>query len=156
MVTLDTASADLADAIEQALPGWVERSVARLAGSGPGRAQALAGPAAAAGREAAAAVGAQVRELLQLDVEQQRATPLGLLRGAVAYPTAVLRAAAVAPVARSAERARLFPDDVYDLAPAAFADVDPALAGPGLAWGVHKAATVLGRQQSAAADGRRR
>ena len=30
---------------------------------------------------------------------------------------------------------RAFPDDVYDLTPATFADVDPALGDPGLEWG---------------------
>jgi hypothetical protein len=33
----------------------------------------------------------------------------------------------------------MFPDDDYGLTPASFADIDPALAEPGLAWGAAKA-----------------
>ena len=40
-----------------------------------------------------------------------------------------------------------FPDDVYDLVPASFADVDPSLHEPGLLWGAAKAHTVLVRRK---------
>lgn len=100
---------------------------------------------AQAGRQAAAEVGAAVRELLAMDIDEQAATPLSLLRAAVRYPTAVLEAAGAPPAARDEVRARLFPDDVYDLAPATFADVDPCLADLGVAWGASKAFTHLQR-----------
>jgi len=57
----------------------------------------------------------------------------------VRYPTEVLRAAGARPVARDPIQVRLLPDDVYDLSPATFADIDPALAEPGLMWGAAKA-----------------
>lgn len=130
----------LADAIEAALAGWVERSVARVS-TAAGRPvdDGLRAAAAEAGRRASAEVGAQVRALLRLDVDEQRTTPLTLLRGAVRYPTDVLRAAGVPPVARDEVQRELFPGDVYDLAPATFGDVDAALAEPGLIWGAAKA-----------------
>ncbi|MDQ2825886.1 MAG: hypothetical protein M3Y04_02780, partial [Actinomycetota bacterium] len=77
--------------------------------------------------------------LLAADIDDQRTTPLALLRGAVRYPTAVLRAAGVAEVERDPIQARLLPDDPYDLSPATFADVDPSLAEPGMVWGAAKA-----------------
>lgn len=95
--------------------------------------------ARAAGRRAADEVGAQVRALVEADIDEQRTTPLSLLRAAVRYPTEVLRAAGVPPVDRDPVQARLLPDDVYDLSPATFADVDPALAEPGMVWGAAKA-----------------
>jgi hypothetical protein len=107
----------------------------RLATPGP----AVHEAAREAGRRAAAEVGAQVRALLDADVDDQRTTPLALLRSAVRYPTDVLRAAGVPPVDRDPVQARLFPGDLYDLAPATFADVDPALAEPGMVWGAAKA-----------------
>jgi len=73
-----------------------------------------------------------------------------LLRAAVRYPTAVLRAAGVPPVARDDQQVHLFPDDDYDLAPANFADVDPALAEPGLVWGAAKAYVHLQRHKRVA------
>lgn len=126
----------LADAIVAALPGWVERSVARYVDVAD---PAVADATRQAGRRAAEDVGAQVRALLRADIDEQRTTPLSLLRGAVRYPTAVLRDAGVPPVDRDPIQVRLLPEDLYDLSPASFADVDPALAEPGMVWGAAKA-----------------
>ncbi|MBV8160204.1 MAG: hypothetical protein JO265_04710, partial [Acidimicrobiia bacterium] len=66
---------------------------------------------------------------------------------AVRFPAAVLAAAGVPPVRRDEQQERLFPADVYDLAPATFADVDPALADVALAWGAAKAFEHLQRHK---------
>jgi hypothetical protein len=126
----------LADAVVDALPGWVERSVARRAGR---MTDEVAEAARAVGRRAAEEVGAEIRALVEADIDEQRTTPLSLLRAAVRYPTEVLREAGVPPVDRDPFQARLLPDDVYDLSPATFADIDPALAEPGMVWGASKA-----------------
>ncbi len=142
----------LADAVDDALPGWVERCVgAHLDHLAAGPARDLAEASAReAGKRARAEVGPAVRDLLVLDVDQQRLNPLSLLRDAVRYPTTVLKAAG-APVPRRDEfAARTFPDDVYDLSPASFADVDPALHEPGLMWGAAKAHVILHRRRSEA------
>jgi hypothetical protein len=145
---VDKQAAALADAIEAAIPGWVERSVARVRTAWKGELDDEVRDAAAdAGRQAVAEVGPQVRALLEADIDEQGTTPLSLLRGAVRFPTAVLRAAGVPPVRRDEQQERLFPDDVYDLAPATFADVDPSLAEVGLAWGAAKAYEHLQRHK---------
>ena len=131
----------LADAIEAALPGWVERAVARRMAEAGRSEPAVAAAAAAAGAQARREVAPRVRALLDADIDEQRTTPLSLLREAVRYPTEVLRAAGVEPVERDEMQERLFPYDVYDLSPATFADVHPDLAEPGLAWGAAKAWT---------------
>ena len=130
----------LAQAVEDALPGWVERAVeARLrAAFGQADPAALA-EARRAGAEARAEVGGRVRALLAQDIDEQRANPLAILRTAVRYPTGVLRAAGAPPVARDDFARERFPDDVYGLTPASFADVDPALAQLGIEWGAAKA-----------------
>ena len=131
----------LADAVVVAVPGWVERSVARILTAwqgGPPDPEVLVA-ARDAGRRAAVEVGGQVRALLAADIDEQRSTPLALLRSAVRYPTEVLQAAGVPPVDRDPIQVRLLPSDLYDLSPASFADVDPALAEPGLVWGAAKA-----------------
>jgi hypothetical protein len=43
---------------------------------------------------------------------------------------------------------RAFPEDLYALTPASFADVDPALHEPGLMWGAAKAHAHLVRRRS--------
>jgi hypothetical protein len=130
----------LAEALRTALPGWVERSVvARATGAGRPVDDELMAAAADAGAAAGREVGDQLAELLALDVDEQRTNPLSLLRGAVRYPTAVLRAAGVPPVERDRFAIERFPDDDYDLSPAAFGDVDPSLVDLGVTWGAAKA-----------------
>jgi len=123
---------NLADAVEAALPGWVAACVAA-------RAQGLEDEARAAGERAVVDVLPGLRALLAADVDEQRTTPLALLRGVVRYPTEVLRAAGVPPVPRDAFAAERFPDDPYDLTPASFADFGPEVGEAGLAWGAAKA-----------------
>jgi hypothetical protein len=143
----------LADAVEDVLAGWVERSVARIVvayrGSEPTDVVAAARDA---GAVAVAEVGPALRTLLAEDVDEQRTSPLALVRQAVRYPTGVLRAAGVPEVVRDEFRERAFPDDVYDLSPATWQDIDPALHEPGLIWGAWKAKTVLDRRRE---EGRR-
>jgi uncharacterized protein (DUF2236 family) len=144
----------LADAVQAALPGWVERSVeqvhvARVLRRPPPDVREAA---AHAGRATADDVGPRVRALLALDIDEQRTNPLALLRGAVRYPTEVLRAAGVPAVRRDEFAARQFPDDDYDLTPTSFAEIDPELHEPGLVWGAAKAHVHLARRR---ADGQR-
>lgn len=143
----------LAEGVEAALPGWVARSVHRLLIAWQGAVpEAVAEEAAAAGRTARARIGPRLRTLLATDVDAQSTGPLSVVRDAVRYPTEVLRRAGVPPVVRDAFAERAFPDDVYDLTPATFADLDPALHEPGVRWGAAKAFVVLARRR---AEGRR-
>jgi hypothetical protein len=130
----------LADGIEAALPGWVVRSVER-------RAPGLRAEAEAAGERARAEIGPLVRALLDTDVDRQWTNPLQLVRRAVAFPTAVLHAAGVSPGPRDSFAEKVFPEDVYDLSPASFADLDPALTEPGIEWGAAKAHVVMQRRR---------
>ena len=139
----------LADAIEEALPRWVTRSVERILVAWSGAADpAVMADASAAGMRAVDEVMPRLRALLAADVDEQRTNPLSLLREAVRYPTGVLRAAGVPAVVRDDFDERAFPDDDYGLTPAAFADVDPALHEPGLVWGAAKAHVHLTRRRA--------
>jgi hypothetical protein len=131
----------LADGIEAALPGWVEASVARTMGAeGCPVPETVRADAEAAGARARADVGPRVRALLEADIDEQGTTPLAIVRtAAVPYPTAVLRRAGVPAAARDDFATSAFPDDVYDLSPATFADLSPELADAGMAWGAAKA-----------------
>jgi hypothetical protein len=135
----------LADAVEQALPGWVERSVeGRFPGPLP---PPVRQRAREAGRLAGREVGGRLRHLLTLDIDRQWTNPMALLRGAVRYPTQVLVEAGAPAPSRDREAVRLHPDDRYDLVPAFFADIDPALHQPGLVWGAAKAHVHLTRRR---------
>jgi hypothetical protein len=149
---LDAYATALVEAVEREVPGWVERSVVRIAAAYRGRADTDVRAAAVdAGRRAATEVGNELRTLLERDIDEQATTPLTILRWAVRYPTDVLRSLGVPPVERDEQQERLFPEDDYDLAPANFADVSPELTEPGLVWGAAKAHAHLQRRRGAEA-----
>ena len=145
---LASYSAQLADAVEAVLPGWVERCVARFVpidGEVAPRVQAV-------GLEVRDEIGGAVRHLLSTDLDDQRTNPLNILRSGVTGPTRLLQSLGVPPVARDEFDERMFPDDVYGLTPASFVDVDPSLHEPGLRWGAAKAYVF---QQRRRIEGRR-
>ena len=89
-----------------------------------------------------------LRELLELDAEQQRTNPLAVLRAATAPIGRFLASVGATPVERDEFGQRSFPDDVYGLAPATWADIDASLLEPGIEWGAWKAATIIGRRRT--------
>jgi hypothetical protein len=141
-------AAALADRIDEAIPGWIDRSVRRvLADQGIAVDDVVAERIRDAGRAARESGGRRVRALLSTDIDAQAGNPLAVLRSLVPHATAVLASAGARPVARDEFSVRHFPDDVYDLTPASFADVDPALHEPGLVWGAAKAHVHLARRR---------
>ena len=133
-----------------AVPAWIERCVDRsMARAGLEPTREVREATAAAARRAADEVDEQLRRLLARDIDEQSTTPLELARRAVRHPTEVLQAHGVPPANRDEFRRERFPDDPYDLVPATFADVDPALQEPGLAWGAAKAHLHLHRHRQA-------
>ena len=141
-------STALADAVEAALPAWVDRSVRRrVHEAGRSMDDALEERTRTAGAECAAATMPRLRELLAQDPGDQRSTPLTILRDAARYPSAVLDEAGVPATRRDEFDERALPWDVHALAPASFADVDESLAEPGLVWGAAKAHLHLARRR---------
>lgn len=139
----------LADGIEATLGVWVARGVVERAEAWrPGMGAEVADAAHAAGDQVTCEVIPTLRRLLDTDVDAQRTGPLAVLRGAVAVPTALLADLGVPPVERDEQAERLHPDDVYDLVPGAFADIDPDLREVGLLWGAAKAHVVMARRRA--------
>lgn len=134
-------AAELLVGLDAALVGWVERSIVERV---PSISAELAVGAAERTREA---VLPRLRALLLADVDVQSAGPLGILRDAVGEATAVLTDAGVPRPRRDEFAVRNFPDDPYELGPATFDDVDPALHDLGLRWGAAKAHLVLARRR---------
>ena len=145
----------LAADVEAALPGWVERAVARRlrewggAEAPPVHRAGSAVRSGAARDEIAPAVAglpAPGRRRAAHDAARDRA-PAPCASRPRSWPTL-----GVPPVVRDEVAEQAIPDDVYDLAPGAWADVDDALTEPGLTWGAAKAYVVLARRRS---EGRR-
>src|SRR5436190_130522 len=83
-----------------AMPPWVERSISDRfrAWRGEEPSDALRAAARAAAEATVDDLEAPLRDLLAQDVDAQRGNPLAVVRRAVVWPTAVLRAAGVPPV----------------------------------------------------------
>jgi hypothetical protein len=145
---LDDYSAGLLSAVDAAVPGWIERSVASvLAAQGLEVTAEIAERARAAGQLARTDIETNLRALLSADVDEQRTTPLAVVRAAVSHATEVLAAAGATPVRRGEFDVRAFPEDLFALAPASWAAVDPELVTPGLIWGAWKAKQHLARHR---------
>jgi hypothetical protein len=130
----------LADGIDESMAPWVVRCVTSIMTAWRGQCPPdVAAAAAQAGAEARAEVTPRVRALLDADIDEQRSTPLAIVRSAVRFPTAVLAAAGCPEVVRDDFAVRAFPADVYDLSPASLADLSEDLRELGIVWGASKA-----------------
>ena len=135
-------STNLIEAFDAVALPWLQRLVdLRAPGMG-----ALP-PVVAVLTDGAESTVAELRALLELDIDDQQAGPLSVLRSAVRYPTKVLADAGVATVDRDDFAVQSFPNDVYDLSPASFGAVDAQLHEPGLVWGAAKAHVHLRRRR---------
>lgn len=139
----------LVAAVDAHVAGWAVRCVTGRWAQWRGCAASAEVQAAAeaAGERVRAEVVPALRDLVGADVDAQWTNPLSILRRAARHPTAALRELGVPAVERDDQAQRMFPDDAYDLTPASFADIDPALHEPGLVWGAAKAHVILRRRR---------
>ena len=146
---LQEASAALIDGVGRALPDWAARTVDGLLAAwgriDPAQRREVTAEARAAGQAAARRVAAELAELFTLDAAEQRATPLEIIRSAVAEPTAVLAEAGVPDVVRDRFDERSWPGDRFGLVPRTLRDLDPDLAAVHFAWGIAKAGVLRAR-----------
>jgi hypothetical protein len=146
---LGEASAALIDGVRRALPDWAAREADGLLADWGGldreRRRQVVGDARAAGETAARRLATELEALLALDPAEQRATPLEIIRRAVAEPTAVLAAAGLPDVVRDPFDERSWPDDRFGLVPRTLRDLDPDLAAVHFAWGIAKAGVLRAR-----------
>ena len=139
--------------VERALPGWIQRRVLELVEAWGGvvereRWDEVRAAAQVAGEQATTRVLATLRQLLTVDPDEQRATPLQIARTATWEPTALLRGLGVPEVVRDEHDERTWPDDAYGLVFASFAELgDDELAAQHLVWGVAKATVVRARHE---------
>jgi len=94
------------------------------------------------------AVHSRLEDLLSRDVLEQRSNPLAVFRQATQPVTELLKNLGCLPVTRDEFDERSFPDDVYGLSPATWADIDEAMVEPGIEWGAWKAATIMMRKKN--------
>ena len=146
---LAVIAAELADRVEATLPGWIERLVLDRVRDWSGRVSAeVAAEAVVAAEAARRDAVPRMRTLLEVDIDQQAANPLEVLRGATRHAHEALARIGVPGVVRDDFARRSFPGDTYDLVPATWGDVDPSLHEVGLTWGAAKAFVHKARRRA--------
>lgn len=153
LALLHEASDAIVVGVEREVPGWVERSVkhildawGRTAPDDRARAER---DAVDAGQAATTRIVGELRALFLRDPEDQRSTPLEIVRGAYREPTAVLAAAGIPAVERDEFAERAWPDDTYGLVVHGLGDLgDEDLAPMQMAWGLAKAKVLRARRGS--------
>jgi hypothetical protein len=139
---MEQAATAIIDGVERLGAQWVVRTVLEVAG--PAGAD-LADDARRAGDAATARVVGQLRALFGAPPEQQRSTPLEIVRTLRHEATAVLAGGGVPAVERDPFEVRSFPDDVYGIVPRSLVDLGDEELGPLLlAWGMGKALAIRG------------
>ncbi len=147
---LDHFAKEFMTQIELALPAWVVGAV--LSRLTPSRLEQGRSLAQIAGQEAIDHLRDPLRELLSQDIDEQRTTPLSLVREAVPFATTVLVELGVDPVGRDGAAMRLHPADIYDLTPGGFAEFGEPTQQASLCWGAAKAHIHIQRRH---AEGKR-
>ena len=150
LARLREAAEALVTGVGPAVERWCVREVDRIVAAwgglaGDRRAEVLR-EAAGAGRAAGGRVAGELAALLAADPDDQRATPLEVVRTAVREPTGLLAAAGLPYVVRDPFEERSWPEDRYGLSPRTLRDVDEDLAAVHFAWGVAKAQVIRARR----------
>ena len=123
----------LAEAVAAAIPAWVGRTLrARAPDVGDDVVAGVTG-------EVEAEVLGDLRALLASDVDDQRQSPLAVVRRAAATVGGALDGLGVPRPARDDQQRALFPHDLHDVGPASFADLSEEAGQAGIAWGAAKA-----------------
>lgn len=144
-----TVASALLDAAVEATPSWVESAVHRVVVAqgldlDEGHVERLRDAAERARGYVASNLGA----LLATDIDQQRTTPLTILRDAARFPVEVLHGAGAREVHRIDVDRWAFPNDPFGVTPASLADLGPAVHEAGIAWGAAKAHVHLSRRRA--------
>ena len=139
-IELERYGADLVRAVDEGIVEWVLMTVTQVATAQLDTVPAgLAAQARIAGETVRAEVVPRMTALVSTDVDEQRSTPLSLVRDAQAHVTRVLREADVPPVARDPFDKELLTDDVYAVGPASFAEISFEAQDAAIRWGAAKA-----------------
>jgi hypothetical protein len=143
-------AADLLDAMVDAIPAWVRRTVeARAAGSEIALDEPQRGRIAQVASDLAAALTPQLEQVLTADVDGGSGSPLAVVRSGTGTLNDLLDELGIPRPARDDFSVSRFPEDRHDIGPAAFVDIDESVHEPGIMWGAARAHVHLRRRREA-------
>ena len=136
--------------VVDAIPGWVRRLTTERANAG-GAAVGAADLEWAA-EATTDLVAPDLMRILNADVDDGAGSPLAAVRAAVGPMTDLLQRTGAAQPPRDEFVAKAFPNDPFDLGPAAFSDIAAELHEPGSVWGAARAHVHLRRRRERAGN----
>ena len=147
---LRTAQDRIVTGVETHLPAWIATEATRILDAwgrlDPVEYQTAISAAQEFGASVTVRVAGELRNLFALDVADQRATPVQIVRSAYREPTGLLTDLGIPGVVRDAFDERVEPADIYGLSPQNLADLGGFELGPALAvWGVAKSRLLRAR-----------
>jgi len=147
---LRTAQDRIMVGVETHLPVWTETQVIRILDAwgrlDPDAYRTAITEVQDLGVTVTVRVVGELRALFALDVADQRATPVQIVRSSYREPTGVLAALGIPGVVRDAFDERVEPADIYGLSPQSLADLGDFELAPALAvWGIAKSRLLRAR-----------
>jgi hypothetical protein len=148
---MDEGAARILEGVEEHAAAWVLRAVTFILDAW-GRLDtseyvAAIAHARDAGAEGAERVVAELRAFFGTDVDDQRTTPLAIVRSLRIEATNVLKAAGVPAVERDRYEEQSFPDDIYGIVPKDLGELgDEDLGAALVAWGLGKSGVLRARR----------
>jgi hypothetical protein len=142
-------SRPLIDAVLDAIPGWVDRTIRARVGAMSGiDANELDDVIVRVSTEMVRNVAGDLSRLLAEDAERQTRNPLQVLRSdAAIINDALVRLGVPEPRRDDFDRAAM-PDDVHAIGPLTWRDLGDEVHEAGITWGAWKAATIMSRHTS--------
>ena len=123
----------LATLVVELFPDWATRSILTIAP------ESSEEDARAVGVTVASNLSPRLIELLSSDIDDQRQSPLALVRRHMYPLTAHLAELRASPAVRDPYDEEAFPADVFALGPKAWSDLGDDVSDAGLRWGAAKA-----------------
>ncbi len=146
-------SGEFANSVSEALSGWlVGIAVDRSVQGGVDPSGEVHERIVAVVRQLVADLEPRVRQAISADVDQPTGSPLAVLRDGIGPLNGLLSEIGAAPPRRDRVAVEIFPEDTYELGPAAFSDIDPSLQEAGITWGAARAHVHLQRRDGRGAS----
>lgn len=144
---LEPYPAALYSAVVANADAWLRRCVSKVTGGAAVVVSAAECDAVIA--RTAGVIDTSLRDMLGRDPEEQRMSPLQVIRSATSELTEYLLSVGCTPVKRDEMDASMLPEDVFAFGPVTWRDLGDDVHEAGIAWGAWKAATIMSRHRDA-------
>lgn len=140
---------DLYSAVIAAVPQWISRRIKEIMKDVVTQdGVQLQGEIDEVATQVLGTIEIALRELLLLDVDQQRQNPMHVIRSSINSATELLSRYEIPLPHRDEFETKAMPNDIYAIGPLTWKDLSEDVHDTGISWGAWKAAVVVSRRRS--------